>query len=66
MIQDIGSEQLSENRRKELFLALVDAQDHEMSVAQSRTLMAQRFGVDESQVRLIEREGMELEWPPLG
>ena len=56
----------TEDRRKELFLALVDAQDHEMSVAQSRTLMAQQFGVSESQVRQIEREGMELEWPPLG
>jgi hypothetical protein len=59
-------EQLSEDRRKEIFLALVDAQDHEMSVAQSRNLMAQRFGVNENQVRLIEREGMELQWPPLG
>ena len=66
MIQDIGCEQLSEDRRKELFLSLVDAQDHEMSVAQSRTLMAERFGVNESQVRQIEREGIELGWPPLG
>jgi len=61
-----ADEQLSEDRRKEIFLALVDAQDHEMSVAQSRNLMAQRFGVNENQVRLIEREGMELQWPPLG
>jgi hypothetical protein len=61
-----GDEQLSEDRRKEIFLALVDAQDHEMSVAQSRNLMVQRFGVNESQVRQIEREGMELNWPPLG
>ena len=66
MTQDNGDEQLSEARRKEVFLALVDAQDHEMSVAQSRKLMVQRFGVSESQVRQIEREGMELEWPPLG
>ncbi len=66
MTQDNGNAQLSEDRRKELFLALVDAQDHEMSVAQSRTLMAERFGVNESQVRQIEREGMELQWPPLG
>ena len=66
MIQEIGSEQISEERRKEIFLALVDAQDHEMSVAQSRTLMAQQFGVSESQVRQIEREGVDLQWPPLG
>ena len=43
----------------------MDAQDHEMSVAQSRMLMAERFGVNESQVRQIEREGVELQWPPL-
>ena len=61
-----GDEQISEVRRKEIFLALVDAQDHEMSVAQSRFLIAQRFGVNESQVRLIEREGVDLQWPPLG
>ena len=65
MIQDIGSEQLSEDRRKELFLALVDAQDHEMGVADSRRLVAQRFGVSEGQVRDIEREGLDRQWPPL-
>jgi hypothetical protein len=61
----MSQEQLPEERRKELFLALVDAQDHEISVAQSRMLMAERFGVDESQVRQIEREGVERQWPPL-
>jgi hypothetical protein len=65
MTQDNGDEQLSEERRKEIFLALVDAQDQDMSVARSRTLMVKRFGVSEKQVRLIELEGMELEWPPL-
>jgi hypothetical protein len=57
--------QLPEGRRKEIFFALVDAQDHDMSVAQSRRLIVQRFGVSESQVRQIEREGMENQWPPL-
>ena len=65
MAQGPGCEQLSEDRRKEIFLALVDAQDHEMSVAQARKLVIQRFGVSESQVRQIEREGLELQWPPL-
>jgi hypothetical protein len=65
MTEESGYEDLSEDRRKEVFLAVVDAQDHEMGVAQSRTLVAQRFGVSESQVREIEREGIELQWPPL-
>jgi DNA-directed RNA polymerase sigma subunit (sigma70/sigma32) len=65
MTQDQGDKQLSEERRKEIFLALVDAQDHEMEVPQSRKLVVQRFGVSESQVRQIEREGMANQWPPL-
>ena len=59
MTQDQGPEQLAEGKRKEVFLALVDAQDHEMDVAQSRKLVVQRFGISESQVRQIEREGLE-------
>jgi hypothetical protein len=58
-------EQLSEIRRQEIFLALVDAQDHEMSVSQSRKLVAEQFGVTENEVRHIEREGLERKWPPL-
>jgi hypothetical protein len=65
MNQVQGNEQLSEERRKEIFLALVDAQDHKMDVPQSRKLVVQRFGVSERQVRQIEREGMEKQWPPL-
>jgi DNA-directed RNA polymerase sigma subunit (sigma70/sigma32) len=60
-----GEEPLSEDRRKEIFLALVDAQDHEMGVAQSRHVIAERFGVSEQQVRQIEREGLDQQWPPL-
>jgi DNA-directed RNA polymerase sigma subunit (sigma70/sigma32) len=65
MTQQKEYEQLSEDRRKEIFLALVDAQDHEMDVAQSRNFVVQRFNVTESRVRQIEREGMDNKWPPL-
>ena len=65
MTQDDSHAQLSEERRKEIFLALVDAQDHEMDVSQSRKLVAQRFGATEKQVRQIEREGLDRLWPPL-
>ena len=60
-----AGEQLPEERRKEIFRALVDAQDHEMTVPQSRAAVAQRFGVSENQVRQIEREGLDNNWPPL-
>jgi hypothetical protein len=56
---------LPETQRKEIFLALVEAQDHEMSVAQSRALIAERFSVSEDLIRQIEREGLDQQWPPL-
>jgi hypothetical protein len=51
--------------RMRVFLALVEAQDGEMTVAQSRKAVAERFGVTEQQVRQIEREGLDDKWPPL-
>ena len=56
---------LPEPRRKEIFLALVDAQDHKMSPAESRKLVAERFGVSEGRAREIEREGLDNQGPPL-
>ena len=59
------SVELSEERRKEVFAALVEAQDQEMSVLQSRQLVGKRFGLTDAQIREIEREGMDQQWPPL-
>jgi hypothetical protein len=56
---------LPEPRRKEIFLALVEAQDGGASVAESRTLIAWRFGLTEQQVRRVEQEGLAKEWPLL-
>jgi hypothetical protein len=56
---------LPEPRRKEIFLALVEAQDRKMSPAASRKLVAGCFGVSEDQVRQIEQEGLDNDWPPL-
>jgi hypothetical protein len=58
-------QKLTEGHRKEIFGALVDAQDHEISVAQSRQFVAERFGLTEDDVRRIEREGLDHRWPPL-
>jgi hypothetical protein len=57
--------ELPESVRKEIFLALVEAQDHEMSVSQSRKLISDKFAVSDTQLRQIEREGLDKEWPPL-
>ena len=65
MSQPAEQESLSEARRKEIFVALVEAQDHAMTVPQSRKAVAEWFGLDEGQVRRIEREGLDHHWPPL-
>jgi hypothetical protein len=51
--------------RMEIFRLLVSAQDMDMTVAESRQYIMHRFGVSESEVRRIEREGVARSWPPL-
>lgn len=57
---------LPEALRKAIFLAVVDAQDGGTPVALSRQKVAADFGVTEGEVRLIEEEGADAGWPPLG
>jgi hypothetical protein len=56
---------LTEDQRREIFAALVAAQDNGAAVAQSRADVAAQFGVTPEGVARIEREGMDNEWPPL-
>ena len=65
MAPNNGDELLPEDRRKEIFLALVEAQDGAVGVGESRQQVVERFGVTERQVRSIEREGLDRQWPPL-
>jgi hypothetical protein len=60
------AEVMTDDRRREIFAALVGAQDRGVPVAQSRSQVAEQFGVTRDQVTEIEREGMDNEWPPLG
>jgi hypothetical protein len=55
----------SEATRREIFQALVETQDQDVGVARSRKLIADRFGLSEKQVKQIEEEGLDHEWPPL-
>jgi hypothetical protein len=57
--------QLPEVCRREIFLALVNAQDNGKSVGQSRAAIAEQFWLSDEQVRAIEREGIDNDWPPL-
>jgi hypothetical protein len=61
----VPTDTLTEERRKEVFAALVAAQDRGVAVGPSRWEVAVRFGLTAAQVATIEQEGMENDWPPL-
>lgn len=54
-----------ETVKRQVFLALVTAQDGGMGTAESRAATAAQFGLTEDAVRLIAQEGIEAGWPPL-
>ena len=56
---------LPEDLRRAAFAALIAAQDGGVSVAASRTRVARAFGLTDDQVREVEREGIDGQWPPL-
>jgi hypothetical protein len=56
---------LSEESRQAVFAELVAAQDAGASVPESRMLVATKHSIDVDEVRRIEREGLDEQWPPL-
>jgi len=65
MPQNGPAQSLSETRKQQIFLALLEAQDQELGVLRARKLIAENFRISEDQVIRIEREGIENNWPPL-
>ncbi|MFN4258572.1 MAG: hypothetical protein ACK4RK_04695 [Gemmataceae bacterium] len=60
------TKRLSLQQRREIFRALVATQDMAiMSVPQSRQHISKQFEITDAQLRQIEDEGLEKEWPPL-
>ena len=57
---------LPEDTKRAIFLALVEAQDAGVPVDESRAAVAKRFRVQPSQVKAVEKEGLDKDWPPLG
>jgi hypothetical protein len=52
--------------RRDVFHALVSTQDMGMmTVPQSREYVSKHFDITDAQLRQIEEEGLEKEWPPL-
>lgn len=62
----MNGEDLAEGRRREMFAALVAAQDRKMGVRASRDAVAAEFGVDVEAVEEVEDEGLDKNWPPFG
>jgi hypothetical protein len=52
-------------RRREVFAALVTAQDAGQTVEASHASVARSFEITRAQVKAIEKEGLAAEWPPL-
>ena len=62
----MSSKRLTLQQRREIFRALVDAQDRgTMSVAESLQHIMDQYAIPEDQLRQIQDEGIEKEWPPL-
>ena len=60
------TKRLTLQQRREIFHTLVTTQDMGlMTVAQSREHVSKQFEITDAQLRQIEEEGLEKEWPPL-
>jgi hypothetical protein len=60
------TKRLTLQQRRDIFRTLVNTQDlGMMSVPQSRQHVTKQFEITEVQLRQIEEEGLEKEWPPL-
>jgi len=61
----VASKPLTVQERKAIFRALVTAQDESHNVRDSYAKVSEHYEISEEQLRLIEDEGVENEWPPL-
>jgi hypothetical protein len=59
------AKRLTLQQRRDIFLDLVNTQDTVTNVPRSRQIVTEKFDISESQLRQIEEEGLEKEWPPL-
>ncbi|MCI0458303.1 MAG: hypothetical protein L0Z62_15170 [Gemmataceae bacterium] len=59
------AKRLTIQQRQEIFHALVTTQDLVGNVRKSYELVTEKFQINDEQLRQIEDEGLEKEWPPL-
>jgi crotonobetainyl-CoA:carnitine CoA-transferase CaiB-like acyl-CoA transferase len=59
------SKRLTVEQRREIFRELVHTQDVVRNVPRSKQLVTKKYGITEAQLKQIEDEGIERQWPPL-
>jgi len=62
----MGAKRLTTQKRREIFHSLVATQDLGlMTIAESRQHIMKQFDITDEQLRQIEEEGTDQDWPPL-
>jgi hypothetical protein len=61
----MATKTLTVKQRKSIFSALVETQDQGVTVAESKAKVAGEYHLTREQLDLIEKEGLEKDWPPL-
>ena len=56
---------LTLQQRRDIFLELVTTQDLGNAVRRSYEIVTERHEITDAQLRQIEEEGLEKQWPPL-
>ena len=60
------AKRLTLQQRRDIFSTLVTTQDlGTLTVAESRKQVIEQFEITDAQLRQIEEEGLDKEWPPL-
>jgi hypothetical protein len=59
------TKRLTLQQRRDIFRELVATQDQGQPVRKSYQVVTERFEISDAQLRQIEEEGLEKEWPPL-
>ncbi len=59
------AKRLTIQQRKDIFHKLVATQDNVHNVRKSYEMVTEEFEITENQLRQIEDEGLDKEWPPL-
>jgi len=59
------AKRLTLQQRQEIFHNLVITQDSVANVRKSYELVTEKFDISDTQLRQIEYEGLDNEWPPL-